>query len=469
MLFTQPRFLLFFLIVLAVHWGLRRARLRKLWLLAASYLFYAAWDWRFLSLIALSTLAGYVAGRMMDRRQPPPGGRRTWLVIGLAANLGTLGFFKYFNFFVDSGAELLRWLGLPAAESTLKIVLPVGISFFTFQTIGYTIDVYRRRLAASSDAGDFALFVAFFPQLVAGPIVRATNLLPQLAEPRRWADVDVRGCLVLFLVGFIKKACISDHVSAVVDPVFAAPAEFAAASVWLATLYYSVQIYCDFSGYTDMAIACAGLLGYHLPPNFRFPYFSANVSEFWGRWHISLSSWLRDYLYIPLGGNRGSPGFVYRNLMITMLLGGLWHGAGWNFVLWGGLHGVALVLHRLWRRPAAADQRPGPLVRGACTAATFYWVSLLWIFFRAGSFGGAIGLARAFVLWQSDGSTMLNVHLWWGLWALLAAHAAAARLPILRLARTLPGWVYYAVLGAATAAAFSFASTEYEPFIYFQF
>ncbi len=468
MLFHQPRFLVFFLIVFAVHWWLRRPRLRKLWLLAASYFFYAAWDWRFLSLIAACTAAGYLAGRMMSR-QGPPGGRKLWLVLSLVANLGILGFFKYFNFFVDSGLELLIWLGLPAMERTLSVLLPVGISFFTFQTVGYTIDVYRDRVPACTDVWDFALFVAFFPQLVAGPIVRAGTLLPQLARPRSWAAVDVRGCLVLLLFGFVKKACISDHVSVVVDAVFADPAGYTAASVWLATLYYAVQIYCDFSGYTDMAIACAGLLGYGLPPNFRFPYFSANVSEFWSRWHISLSSWLRDYLYIPLGGNRGSRAFVYRNLMITMLLGGLWHGAGWNFVLWGGLHGAALVVHRFWRERTADRPSPGPLARGLCILATFYWVSLLWIPFRAGGISQARTLAWAFVFWQSNGSTMLNMGLWWGLLALRAAHAAAARLPILRWAHRLPDWAYYALLGAATAAAFSFASTEYEPFIYFKF
>ena len=468
MLFTQPRFLVFFLIVFAAHWWLRATRLRKLWLLAASYFFYAAWDWRFLSLIGVATAVGYVTARMMARERPP-GGRKPWLVLGLAANLGILGFFKYFNFFVASAEGLLLWLGLPATESTLKIVLPVGISFFTFQTMGYTIDVYRRRMSASADPCDFALFVAFFPQLVAGPIVRATNLLPQLATPRRWAGVDVPGCLVLLLIGFIKKACISDHISAVIEPVFADPTDYAAWSVRLAVFYYSVQIYCDFSGYTDMAIACAGLLGYKLPPNFRFPYFSANLAEFWSRWHISLSTWLRDYLYIPLGGNRGSPLLVYRNVMITMLLGGLWHGAGWNFVLWGGLHGVVLVVHRIWRRRTTARQEPRPLAQGLCILATFYFVSLMWIFFRASSFSDAVALFEAFVFWRSGGGTMLNVNLWWGLAALLLIHAAAARLPIFRLARALPDWAFYAALGAATAAAFSFASTEYKPFIYFQF
>ncbi len=468
MLFTQPRFLVFFLVVFAVHWSLPRLRLRKLWLLAANYLFYAAWDWRFLSLIVISTVVDYVAGRAMARENPP-GGRKLWLAASLVTNLGILGFFKYFDFFVVSGGELLRWLGLPVGASTLRIVLPVGISFFTFQTMSYTLDVYRRRLNAIRDPWDFALFVAFFPQLVAGPIVRATLLLPQLAGPRRWAAVDVRRCLVLLLVGFVKKACISDHLSAVIDPVFAHPEAYATTSIHLATFYFAVKIYCDFSGYTDMAIGCAGLLGYRLPPNFRFPYFSASVAEFWSRWHISLSTWLRDYLYIPLGGNRGSAAMVGRNLMITMLLGGLWHGAGWNFVLWGGLHGVALIVHRLWRHLTAGGQQPGPLGRGLGALATFYWVSLMWIFFRAGSVGDALVLSRAFVLWQSAGSTMLNANLWWGLLMLLCVHTAAARLPRARLVAAGPDWAFYAVLGAATAAACSFASTTYEPFIYFQF
>ena len=302
-----------------------------------------------------SSALDYFVGAMLARTENP-GRRRGWLILSLCANLGTIAFFKYYNFFVTSAAALLAWLGLPASLHTLNIIIPVGVSFYTFHSMSYTIDVYRGRLKPVSSILDLACFIGFFPQMVAGPIVRASTFLPQLQTTRRFADVDVRGALVLFLTGFIKKACIADAVAPFVDRYFEAPWNFTMASAWVAVLFYAIQIYCDFSGYTDMAIATAGLLGYELPVNFRFPYFARNISDFWHRWHISLSSWLRDYLYIPLGGNRGPAWFVYRNIMITMLLGGLWHGGAWTFVIWGGLHGLALIVHRAWQRRTSSRQ-----------------------------------------------------------------------------------------------------------------
>jgi alginate O-acetyltransferase complex protein AlgI len=329
MLFVEFRFLWFFLAVFAVYWSLRRNESRKIWLLVCSYFFYAAWNWKFLFLIMASSALDYFVGMMMTRSENPRT-RRGWLIISLCANLGTIAFFKYYNFFVTSAAALLEWLGLPASLHTLNIIIPVGVSFYTFHSMSYTIDVYRGKLRPVSSILDLACFIGFFPQMVAGPIVRAYAFLPQLQSIRRFADVDARGALILFLGGFIKKACIADTVAPFVDRYFEAPGNFTAASAWVGVLFYAIQIYCDFSGYTDMAIACAQLLGYELPVNFRFPYFARNISEFWHRWHISLSTWLRDYLYIPLGGNRGPRWFVYRNIMITMLLGGLWHGGAWT-------------------------------------------------------------------------------------------------------------------------------------------
>ena len=276
------------------------------------------------------------------------GRRKAWLLVSLVANLGVLSFFKYFNFFVASAAGFLDWVGLHTSLHTLNIILPYGVSFYTFQSMSYSIDVYRRRLEPVRRFLDLAFFISFFPQLVAGPIVRAMTFLPQVFEKRVWAKVDVRGCVTLFFLGFVKKACVSEFASQFADRFFAAPHKYSHAGALIAVLFYAVQIYCDFSGYTDMAIAAARLLGYELTLNFDFPYFSRSVTEFWRRWHISLSTWLRDYLYISLGGNRGSKFFTYRNLMLTMLLGGLWHGAAWHYVVMGGLNGLALIVHREW-------------------------------------------------------------------------------------------------------------------------
>jgi len=310
---------------------------------------------------------------------------------------------------------------------------------------------------------DFALFVAFFPQLVAGPIVRAIDFLPQLDAKRLWNDVRVRSCLTLFLVGFVKKACVSDNVVQLVDPYFAHPEQYDALGAWTATLYYAAQIYCDFSGYSDMAIAVAGLLGYELRVNFEFPYLAASIKDFWRRWHISLSSWLRDYLYIPLGGNRGSAWFARRNLMLTMLLGGLWHGAGWNFVIWGGLHGLALVVHRVWE----SGGRRLPAALGM--ALTFWWVCLAWIFFRAESLASAWTTVQSFVALRSPGVES------WGLvplatFALLAgAHALGSTHAVARWTERLALPAYATLYGVAFACAFAFMNGAVQPFIYFQF
>ena len=468
MLFVEFRFFWFFLAVFCVYWSLQGNRSRKVWLLICSYVFYAAWDWRFLFLLFGSSLLDYFVGLLLQRTKDP-GARRRWLILSLCANLGTIAFFKYYNFFVTSGAAFLDWLGLPASPHTLNIIIPVGVSFYTFHSMSYTIDVYRGKMRAVSSFLDVACFIGFFPQMVAGPIVRARMFLPQLQSLRKFSTVDVRGALVLFLVGFVKKACIADAVAPFVDKYFEAPGEYMPGSAWLGVLFYAIQIYGDFSGYTDMAIASAHLLGYELPINFRFPYLARNVSDFWHRWHISLSTWLRDYLYIPLGGNRGNRWFVARNIMITMLLGGLWHGGAWTFVIWGGLHGLALVVHRQWaewkRRPPALEKA----VSWLAWPLTFYWICFTWIFFRAMDLDKALVIAKSFVFWQSDGTHDLGLRRAWIVLVLGLIHWLNARGVFSTWWRRFPPEVFAAGYGCSVAIVLLFIPAKYTPFIYFQF
>ena len=385
MLFTELQFWVFFGVVLALYTVLPHRGQNRM-LLVASYLFYAAWDWRFLGLIVLSTGVDYLVGLRLAQENEE-GRRRALLTVSLVTNLGMLGIFKYLGFFVGGFSDMLVAIGLAADPAVLGIVLPVGISFYTFQTLSYTIDVYRRDLEPSDDVLDFALFVAFFPQLVAGPIERASNLLPNIARPRRitWDGVS-RGA-VLCLLGLIKKVVIADGVAGSVDAVFtgADPTRW---DVIVGSWLFAVQIYGDFSGYTDIARGVAMILGFGLMRNFAQPYFAANPQEFWRRWHISLSTWLRDYLYISLGGNRGGRVATYRNLMLTMVLGGLWHGAAWNFVLWGAYQGGLLAVHRAIVGPRAGAARRSalaPFWRILKVAAFFQVVCYGWLLFRATS------------------------------------------------------------------------------------
>jgi alginate O-acetyltransferase complex protein AlgI len=465
MVFTELRFFVFFFVVLAIYWALRGNVARKVLLLVTSYLFYSAWDWRFASLLLVSTVIDHVAAHRLDAESSVARKRR-WLVLSLVANLGILGFFKYFNFFVESGVELLGWLRIPVDAPTLAIVLPLGISFYTFQSMSYSIDVYRGH-ASPRPLLDFAVFVAFFPQLVAGPIVRASDFLPQLETARRWAAVAVRPALTIFLVGYIKKACVADNVAPIVDLYFAEPAAFDAAAAWLAVLLYAVQIYCDFSGYTDMAIGTARLLGYELCLNFDAPYFASSFTVFWRRWHISLSTWLRDYLYIPLGGNRGSTAATYRNLILTMLLGGLWHGAAWTFVVWGAIHGALLAIERAL---GLVPGRARGFRRALGIVVTFWLVCVAWIFFRADGFGDALVVLRAFVTFHSPGSQSFPAFLFAVFGALAGAHALVRVAPgLVGSWRALPSWGFALVYGCAFAVALAAFPFEYRPFIYFQF
>ncbi len=470
MLFIELRYFVFFAVIFCLYWALRRNRARKYWLLAGSYFFYGAWDWRFLFLIVASTTIDFVAGAMMARSRGPDAARRRklWLVASLVGNLGILGFFKYFGFFVESAVGLSELLGYPVRVRALSIILPVGISFFTFQSMSYTIDIYRGRLEPVKSFLDFALFVGFFPQLVAGPIVRAAGFLPQLDQSRRFADVNVRHHLALFLFGFIKKACVADHIAAAVEAVYASPASFGAGSKWLATALFQIQIYCDFSGYSDMAIASAGLLGYQLTRNFDFPFLARSIRDFWRRWHISLTSWFRDYLFVSLGGNRGTLLRTCLNLVLVYVLVGLWHGAAWTFVVFGLYHGILLACEQAGFGRWLDGRRP---VWQHAYMLSLLLVSL--VFFRAPDLSTALAMLGDMFTADPGPHPAVRQQLNW-LWALMVAgfaaiHVATYRIrPMARLGR-IPDFGFAVAYGAAWALVLPWVATQHEPFIYFQF
>jgi len=391
MLFNSLEYLLFFPTVFCLYWFAfqRNLRWQNTLLLVASYVFYGWWDWRFLSLIALSTVVDYWVGIRIHAAKSKRR-RRSWLWVSLAVNLGLLGIFKYYDFFVESFVEAVAGVGYQLHPRTLQLILPVGISFYTFQTLSYSIDIYRRRMEPARDFIAFAAFVAFFPQLVAGPIERAANLLPQLQRPRRFAYRDGVIGLRLILWGLFKKVAIADALAPVVDDIFAHAGSYSGGTLLLGAVYFAFQIYADFSGYSDIALGTARLFGIRLMTNFRFPYFSRNIGEFWRRWHISLSTWFRDYLYIPLGGSRGSKWTGIRNIFIIFLVSGLWHGASWTFVAWGALHALLFVpsflrgANRRYRHTELAAGSYLPSWREALQVlATFSLVTLSWVFFRA--------------------------------------------------------------------------------------
>jgi D-alanyl-lipoteichoic acid acyltransferase DltB (MBOAT superfamily) len=387
MSFTSWQFVPFILVVLGLYYVLPH-RWQNRMLLVASFVFYGAWDWRFLLLLVFTAGIDYFAALRITAAEDPKS-RKRYLLLSIVSNLGVLGFFKYYNFFVGSAADLLSLIGIQASPLLLHIVLPVGISFYTFQSMSYTIDVYRRELPPIRRLTDMLLYVSYFPQLVAGPIERASTLMPQLLNERVVRRHQVAEGIWLVLWGFFKKLVIADNLATVVTQVFGATGAVSGTEVILAVYAFSFQIYCDFSGYTDIARGLAKLMGVELMLNFNLPYLARNPSDFWRRWHISLSTWLRDYLYIPLGGNRGGKWRTYRNLGLTMLLGGLWHGAAWNFVLWGGYHGALLAGHRwLTRETSLAGAwwktRVGSFVS---ILIMFHLTCLGWLFFRASSIG----------------------------------------------------------------------------------
>ena len=345
MIFSSWPFLAFFLCVFCTYWALPTRRARHVFLFLASCYFYMAWNMWLVALMLFMAFWDYALARMIDTTSQQTR-RKLYLTLSISGNLAVLAIFKYADFFILSFRDLLDAIGLSTSLHSLHIILPIGISFYTFQTMSYTIDVYRRVIKPTRSFIDFSMYVIFFPQLVAGPIVRAKDFLPQLASKKHFDKATFTAGLGLFLLGLTKKLFIADQLAPIVDRVFADPTQYATADLWLGMFAYGAQIFCDFSGYSDMAIATAGMLGFKLPQNFASPYLARNITDFWRRWHISLSTWLRDYLYIPLGGSRDGRLRTYRNLMITMLLGGLWHGASWTFMIWGAIHGLLLVGHK---------------------------------------------------------------------------------------------------------------------------
>jgi alginate O-acetyltransferase complex protein AlgI len=474
MIFTSFEFVLFFLAVLILRACMRSFAAEKWFLLVASYVFYMSWSIPCGFLILFTSLVdfwvGAALGRMENERT-----RKILLVVSLTANLGVLGFFKYTNFLLGNVHWAFGLFGLHTMPLHYDILLPVGVSFFTFQSMSYTIDVYRRHIPASRSARDFLLFVAFFPQLVAGPIVRAADFLPQLRRRVRASIPEIESGLAQFGLGAVKKIVISDQISPHVDMIFAAPGSYDAVTLIVGVLGYAVQIYCDFSGYSDMAIGCARIMGFHFIENFQMPYSSVNITEFWRRWHISLSTWFRDYVYIPLGGNRKGTERTYVNLMITMLLCGLWHGASWNFVFWGGLHGLGLAIHRLWKtkRPVAEGKK-SPLIRHSGNAVarllTLGVVLIGWIFFREQSWPMAWEYLERIVTFARDGNHFISPYILIALAAVIITHVCVPR--DYNWALEIPGKAIpsrvlsYAGLILVLAL---FAATDASPFIYFQF
>ena len=485
---------------------IRAKKTRLLFILGASYVFYAYWDWRFLPLIWGSSTIDYLLGRAIGHEERPRI-RRTWLTGTVILNLGVLGIFKYFNFGVDTALAALGSMGFHPTPIALRIALPIGISFFTFESMSYVIDVYRGDIQPHKSYLEYISFVALFPHLVAGPIVRPRDLLPQLGSPARWSTDEASEGLFLITTGLMKKVAIADYLAVnFIDRVFDAPMQYSALECYVAVLCYAVQIYCDFSGYTDIAIGSALLLGVRFPLNFNAPYKAADIADFWHRWHISLSTWLRDYLYIPLGGNRKGKRRTYVNLMLTMLLGGLWHGANWTFVVWGGLHGGLLAVTRYyqeWKKgrrrrrqaatenesstatadehgyrermradPRIADRRFGraQIFHMVKVLLTFHFVCVAWIFFRSPDF------ARAWLMFSRIG-TLSHYHpnLAPTVLAVLAVglvtHWAperwyvAARQAFIRLPAPAQGLALF----CAALALRKVATAKAVPFVYFQF
>ena len=460
MLFNSTLYLVFLPLV-AVLFHAASPRARRWLLLISSYAFYWVWSIPFSLLLLLSTIVDHAAALVIDgtdRRTV----RRAALGISLAANLGVLATFKYADFFAESIESLTGQRPWPI----LGLVLPLGISFYTFQTMSYTIDVYRGHMRARRSLMDVALYVSFFPQLVAGPIIRADTLVPQLRVANAVDWILIRGGIGMILWGMLKKVYFADAMAPVVNEAFANPAAVSGLSLLAATYAFAVQIYCDFSGYSDIAIGSALVLGVRLPENFRSPYLSCSIREFWRRWHISLSTWLRDYLYIPLGGGRKGIPRTYANLMITMLIGGLWHGAGWNWVVWGGLQGGLMIAERLL---GISEDRPRSMLRTILRwMVTFHLVCLSWVFFRATDLGQAFEVISR-IAGMDDG---LQV-------ALAAPLIALSLLLIAEIARIRSAWIgrfessadltFWACMIAIPILALTFAAAPSTEFIYFQF
>ena len=401
MLFNSLDFALFLPIVFIIYWALSKTKLayQNFFVLCASFLFYGWWDWRFLCLIALSIVVDYFIAKAIDKQENKTK-RKQILFVSIFVNIGLLFAFKYFNFFLDNISDVCSILGVEISLKSLNIILPVGISFYTFQTLSYTIDVYRNKIKPTNDFVAFAAFVSFFPQLVAGPIERATNLLPQFLKEREFDEIKASDGLRQMLWGLFKKVVIADNCATYADLIFNSPDSFSGITLILGAVFFAFQIYCDFSGYSDIAIGSARLFGFNLKQNFAFPYFSRDIAEFWRRWHISLTTWFRDYIYIPLGGSRVSKTVVIRNVFIIFLISGFWHGAKWNFIFWGFLNALyfipLLVFNRNRKNLNDIDEgRFLPSMKSFVSiGVTFSLTTFSWIFFRAESMTVAFGFIK---------------------------------------------------------------------------
>lgn len=472
MLFNSLDFALFFFVVLALGQALRGVpTLQKLMLLAASYWFYGQWSWMYLELIMASTVVDYAIGLGMVRVRNP----RRLLWVSLCANLGLLAFFKYANFLLGNANLAAELVDSTIRFAPLDLLLPVGISFYTFQSLSYTIDVYRGDSPPRRSLLDYSLFVAFWPQLVAGPIVRDGEFFAQL-DGDRTVDLErMKHAIGLIALGLLKKVVLADNLALVVDPVYTDPGAHDGWDALIATYAFAFQIYFDFSGYTDIAIGCALALGFEFPKNFAHPYAATSMQDFWRRWHMTLSRWLRDYLYIALGGNRKGPSRTYANLMTTMLLGGLWHGASWNFVIWGGLHGTYLAIERalgIARDGRASDGRMTHLARVAFkpvqAVVTFHLVCFAWIFFRAADLSAATAIVRGIASIATAPSDAQVILLGF-VAALWLAHAVNAWRPWEARLTTSRGPLLAATVTVVAVALVVFAPSGTTPFIYFQF
>ncbi len=475
MLFNSFAFAIFLPIVFLCYWQLQCRSLRgqNLLLLAASYLFYSWWDWRFLGLIVVSSAVDYLVGVGLGATSHQHR-RKALLWTSVLVNIGILGFFKYFGFFIDSFAQLLESVGVGANLPTLRIILPVGISFYTFQSLSYTIDVYRRQLQPTRDVLAFFAYVSFFPQLVAGPIERASSLLPQFFKVRHFDSELAKDGLRQILWGLVKKIVIADNLAGMVESIFANYQDFGGSTLFLGVVFFAIQIYCDFSGYSDIAIGTARLFGFELMRNFAYPYFSRDIGEFWRRWHISLSTWFRDYVYIPLGGSRGvSRGRHFAVLLITFTISGFWHGANWTFVIWGLLNGLfylPLVItnrHKRYSEVVAKGKWLPNLRETIQIAVTFALTLIAWVFFRADSLSHAIGYLTHMATtswtptqWRSGIPYVV---------ALLLIEWIQREKPHALAIGSSPLVVRWAVYYSVVAILFFYGNTGHVSFIYFQF
>jgi alginate O-acetyltransferase complex protein AlgI len=474
MLFCTQAFLIFFVCIFLVYWALPWHRARNYLLLVASFYFYSRWSLLLACIVLASAMLDYALARGMEAAKTQRI-RKLFLTTSIVANLGLLCYFKYANFFLDSLRAVLHEAGLEMSWTTLQVMATVGISFYTFEAINYTVEVFRRQVKAERDPAKFLLFILFFPHLVAGPIVRARDFLPQIRRRKRWNWVRMEVGIRFIVMGLFKKLAIADRMVAFVDPVFEAPQQFKTYALWLAVVAYTLQVYCDFSGYSDLAMGTAHLLGFRLAQNFDRPYMAANITDFWRRWHMSLSSWLRDYLFIPLGGSRGGRLLTYRNLLITMTLCGLWHGANWNFVVFGAVQGLMLIVHHSFagwckERPTLSsllESFPGTAVR---IAFTYFCFTTSLVIFRSSTLGSAATmLGQMFMPVVGQGTPLPDIGLWLTVAVVLGAHVWAWRgWGLYLLARCPAPMVSFSYVLVACAALVLAPENE-NPFIYFQF